>query len=53
MNPVTDPKEYDSWGECGMAGYVSSAELLKNINFEYINNKRIYITFTCKEINNT
>ena len=53
MNPVTDPKEYDSWGECGMAGYVSSINLLKSMNSEYINTKRIYIAFTCKEINNS
>ena len=51
MNPVTDPKEYDSWGECGMAGYKSSIELLNNMKPENINSMRIYIGFTCKEIN--
>ena len=53
MNPVADSKEYDSWGKCGMAGYVSSINLLKSMDSEYINTKRIYIAFTCKEIHNS
>ena len=53
MDSVTDPKEYDSWGECGMAGYVSSINLLKSMDSEYINTKRIYIAFSCKEIHNS
>ena len=50
MNPVAGSKEYDSWEECGMTGYVSSINLLKSMGSEYINTKKIYIAFTCKEI---
>lgn len=44
------PTEFNSYQDCILQGYKSSHNVLKEIYFEQIENQKLAIKFTCKEI---
>ena len=49
MQPVTNDKKYSSFKKCMMIGYEASKILLDTIHKDDVNNKQIYVNFTCTE----
>ena len=49
MMPVPDKKIHTSFKKCMMIGYEASKILLETINEDDVNNKQIYVNFTCTE----
>ena len=49
MQPVTNDKTYSSFKNCMLTGYNASAILLETIHKDDVNNKQIYVNFTCTE----
>ena len=49
MMPVPDKKIHTSFKKCMMIGYEASKILLETINEDDVNNKKIYVSFTCTE----
>jgi len=49
MQPVTNDRKYSSFKNCMLTGYKASAILLDTIHQNDVNNKQIYVNFTCTE----
>tara|TARA_R110000824_G_scaffold153195_5_gene324776 strand:+ start:1414 stop:1668 length:255 start_codon:yes stop_codon:yes gene_type:complete len=48
--PFQNKNVFEEWSSCMYQGYHSSLELLNVMGDEYINSNKIYIKFSCKEI---
>ena len=50
MRPVSDKTIHNTFKNCMMVGYEAAKILLNTINDEDVNNKQIYVNFSCREI---
>ena len=50
LPPLTDPEIYNSWLECGNAGLTTSLNVVNSLEPKDIEKNRIYIQFTCREV---
>jgi len=41
---------YNSWYECGRAGYVSAVSILDTMGYNAVNDTKSQIRFACKEV---
>ena len=48
--PFQNKQLFEDWSNCMYRGYNDSLELLNVMGDEYINEHKIYIKFSCKEI---
>tara|TARA_R100001369_G_scaffold42740_1_gene68946 strand:- start:109 stop:309 length:201 start_codon:yes stop_codon:yes gene_type:complete len=44
---------YDSWFECGQSGTMNTLATLDLIGKDIINDNRLYVVFTCKQLSET
>ena len=44
---------YDSWFECGKSGTMNTLATLDLIGKDLINDNRLYVVFTCKQLSET
>lgn len=50
LAPIQDPTFYDTWRNCGIAGYEQGLNVFESLELETIEDSRIYIKFMCKEV---
>lgn len=50
MRPISDKNMHDTFKNCMMVGYEAAKILLNTINEKDVNNKQMYVNFSCKEI---
>jgi len=53
LEPLNNTLFYDSWKNCGMAGYEQAMNVMKILDPYKVNKERIYVQFTCKEVETT
>jgi hypothetical protein len=48
------PREtFDTWSDCAMAGYETSAKIFSEIDKNVANQQKLAIKFECKELDKT
>ena len=47
---MNDSFVFNSWSECASAGYLRSIKIINSMESSIVNNKKIFITFTCQPI---
>ena len=45
-----DSTLYDTWQNCGIAGYEQGMSIMKELESEEVNSSKIYVRFTCEEV---
>ena len=50
LPPIQDPTFYDTWLNCGIAGYEQGLNIFESLESGTIEDSRIYIKFTCEEV---
>ena len=45
--------EHDTWAECSRQGTINTMYTIDLLGDEYINTNKLFVTFTCREINTT
>ena len=50
LPPISDPEIYSSWLKCGKAGFEQGLNVINSLESEDIEESRIYIKFTCQEV---
>ena len=45
--------EHDTWAECSRQGTINTLATIDMLGDEYINTNKLFVTFTCREINTT
>ena len=44
------PKQFDSWYECSKAAHKESLVLMSRMGFKYINDNKIAMSYSCREV---
>jgi len=50
LHPIQDPTLYDTWQNCGIAGYEQGLDVFKSLESKTIEDSRIYVKFKCEEV---
>ena len=50
LPPMQYPKQFDSWYECSKAAHKESLVLMSRMGFKYVNDNKLAIKYTCKEV---
>ena len=50
LTPLNDPYSYNSWKDCGLAGYEQTMNIMKELDSSLVNKDKIYIRFSCEEV---
>ena len=45
--------EHDTWSECSRQGTINTLATIDMLGDDYINTNKVYVKFTCREINTT
>ena len=45
--------EHDTWSECSRQGTINTLATIDMLGDEYINTNKLYVKFTCREVNTT
>ena len=45
--------EHDTWSECSRQGTINTIATIDMLGDEYINTNKLYVKFTCREVNTT
>ena len=48
-NTTVSPMEFNSWTDCTKAGAIASIEVVNN-NLEKFNEKKLYVTYFCNQV---
>jgi len=46
--PVQDPKIYNTFQECTLAGHQTSIKALSNLNSDMVNKEQLFFVFNCQ-----
>ena len=44
---------YNTWAECSRQGTINTLATIDLLGDDYINTNKVYVKFTCREINTT
>jgi len=50
LPPMEFPKQFNSWYECSKAAHRESLLLMTKMGFKYINDNKLAIKYSCKEV---
>jgi len=50
MAPLEYPKSFDSWYECSRTAHSETLLMLSKMGYKYVNDNRIAMSYSCKEI---
>ena len=50
MAPLEYPKQFDSWYECSRTAHSETLLMMSKMGFKYINDHKIAMSYSCKEI---
>ena len=50
LPPVQYPKQLDSWYECSRTAHRESLIIISKMGFKYINDNKLAIKYSCKEV---
>ena len=45
--------EHDTWSECSRQGTINTLANIDMLGDDYINTNKLYVKFTCREVNTT
>ena len=45
--------EHDTWSECSRQGTINTIATIDMLGDDYINTNKLYVKFTCREVNTT
>ena len=45
--------EHDTWSECSRQGTINTLATIDMLGYDYINTNKLYVKFTCREVNTT
>ena len=45
--------EHDTWSECSRQGTINTLATIDMLGDDYINTNKLYVKFTCREVNTT
>ena len=45
--------EHDTWVECSRQGTINTLATIDMLGDDYINTNKLYVKFTCREVNTT
>ena len=45
--------EHDTWSECSRQGTINTLATIDMFGDDYINTNKLYVKFTCREVNTT
>ena len=45
--------EHDTWAECSRQGTINTLATIDMLGDDYINTNKLYVKFTCREVNTT
>ena len=45
--------EHDTWAECSRQGTINILATIDMLGDDYINTSKLYVKFTCREVNTT
>ena len=45
--------EHDTWTECSRQGTINTLATIDMLGDDYINTNKLYVKFTCRELNTT
>tara|TARA_R100000656_G_scaffold19979_1_gene18070 strand:- start:897 stop:1049 length:153 start_codon:yes stop_codon:yes gene_type:complete len=44
------PKHFESWYECSRTAHKESAQILSKLGYKYVNENKIGMKYSCKEV---
>ena len=50
LPPMEFPRHFDSWYECSKAAHRESLLIMTKLGFKYINDNKLAIKYSCKEV---
>jgi hypothetical protein len=53
MKPLQYPKMFDSWYECARQAHKESGQILSSMGYKAVNESRIGIKYSCRQISTT
>ena len=48
--PIESPVIYNSWYECSRAAHTESMKMIAKMGYKYVNDNKIAMSYTCREI---
>ena len=50
LPPLEFPEQFDSWYECSKAAHRESLMIMSRMGFKYVNDNKLAIKYSCKEV---
>ena len=50
LPPMEYPKHFESWYECSRTAHKESAQILSKLGYKYVNENKIGMKYSCKEV---